>query len=65
MDRTSRFTRILNAHEAPEDDNRRVMRRLIVGLATAVLLWGGVAGAVGPGTAQARPGSAKCLARLS
>jgi hypothetical protein len=32
------------------------MRRLIVGLTTAVLLTGGVAGVVGSGVAQANPG---------
>ncbi|MGA7135435.1 MAG: hypothetical protein WBZ15_24415 [Mycobacterium sp.] len=32
------------------------MRRMIVGLATTVLLWGGVAGVVGPDSAGARPG---------
>lgn len=56
MNRTSRFTRILNTREAAEEDNSGFMKRLIVGLATAVLLWGGVAGPVGPGTAQAKPG---------
>ena len=38
------------------DDNPGFMRRMIVGLATTVLLWGGVAGGVGPGVAAARPG---------
>ncbi|MDT5343363.1 MAG: hypothetical protein QOE52_2547 [Mycobacterium sp.] len=38
------------------DDNPGFMRRMIVGLATTVLLWGGVAGVVGPGVAAARPG---------
>ena len=38
------------------DDNPWFMRRMIVGLATTVLLWGGVAGVVGPDSAGARPG---------
>ena len=32
------------------------MKRLVVGLTTAVLLTGGAAGLVGPGIAQATPG---------
>jgi hypothetical protein len=37
-------------------NNLPSMKRLVVGLATAVLLAGSVAGVVGPGTAQALPG---------
>jgi hypothetical protein len=34
------------------------MRRIVVGLASATLLWGGVAGVVGVGAADAHPGPA-------
>ena len=37
---------------------RRAMRRMLVGLASAVLLWGGVAGVADLGAAHARPGPA-------
>jgi hypothetical protein len=51
-----RDLRALSIPETAEGDNPGFMKRLIVGLATAVLLWGGVAGTVGPGTAPAKPG---------
>jgi hypothetical protein len=38
------------------------MKRLIVGLSTTVLVWGGVAGVMGAGTAEALP-SAPVTAR--
>jgi hypothetical protein len=42
-------------HEAAEEDNLRFMKRLIVGLATTVLLSGCVAGVLGAGSAEAHP----------
>ena len=39
----------------PTATKETVMKRLIVGLSTTVLLWGGVAGVMGAGTAQAEP----------
>jgi hypothetical protein len=55
MNRTTRFRLILSTHQAAEEDNPRFMKRLIVGLATTVLLSGSVAGVVGMsvGTAHA------------
>jgi hypothetical protein len=55
MNRTSRFTRIPSTRKAAEENNPGFTKRLTVGLATTVLLWGGVAGVVGmsAGTAQA------------
>ncbi|MDT5162961.1 MAG: hypothetical protein QOC90_3271 [Mycobacterium sp.] len=36
----------------PTATKETVMKRLIVGLSTTVLLWGGVAGVIGAGTAR-------------
>ena len=58
MNRVSRFTRIASTREAAVEDNRRFMKRLIVGLATTVLVSGGLGLAalgLGAGTAQALP----------
>ena len=44
-----------------ENNLRLMMKRLIVGLATTMLLSCGVAGVVGASTAQARPGPAPLL----
>jgi hypothetical protein len=56
MNRTSRFTSLPCTRGPAEGNNARFMRKLIVGLATTVLLWGGVAVAglgLTAGTAQA------------
>lgn len=57
MNRTSRFACIPSTRWVAAE-NPRFMKRLIVGVATTVLLGGGVAGVVGvsAGTAQAKPG---------
>ncbi len=58
MKRTPRFGRIRSTRGAAEEDNPRFMKRLIVGLATTVLLLGSVAGVVGmsAGAVRAQPG---------
>jgi hypothetical protein len=59
MNRTLRFTRIPSRRGAAEGNNPRFMKRVIVGLATTVLVSGGLGlAALGPasGTAQADTG---------
>lgn len=58
MNRTSPLTRNPSTSRARAGNNRLSMRKLIVGLSTTVLVWGGVAGVVGmsAGTAQAKSG---------
>jgi hypothetical protein len=58
MNRSSRFTRIPNTRRPAVENNPRFMKRGIVGLATTVLVSGGLALATlgpGAGTAQALP----------
>ena len=54
MNRTSRLMRIPSTRTAAEENNPRFMKRLTVGLATTVLLSGGVAGVVGMSAGTAR-----------
>jgi hypothetical protein len=65
MNRTSRFTHIPSTREAAVENDPRFVKRLIVGLATTVLVSGGVAGVVGmsAGTAQADTGDDHCSTR--
>jgi hypothetical protein len=59
MNRTLRSTRIPSTREAAEEDDPRFMKRVIVRLATAVLVSGGLGLAglgLGAGTAQADTG---------
>jgi hypothetical protein len=59
MNQTSRFARIPRAREAAGEDNPGFMKRLIVGLATTVLVSGGLGLAsleVAAGTAEAGVG---------
>jgi hypothetical protein len=60
MNRMSRVTRIPSPREAAEENDPRFMKRLIVGLATTVVVSGGLglAGLGLAGTAQARPNPA-------
>jgi hypothetical protein len=63
MSRTSGFRRIPSTHGAAVENNPRVMKRLFIGLATTVLVSGGLSLAalgLGAGTAQAvcSPGAA-------
>ena len=45
----------VTGHHGPTATKGTVMKRLIVGLSMTVLVWGGVAGVVGAGAAQAEP----------
>jgi hypothetical protein len=57
MNRTVNISRLPSTHEAAEDDNPKFTKRVIVGLATTVLVSGGLGLAgLGAGTAYAEPG---------